>query len=175
VSRVGVVLGLFALVGCGLFAPEPVTTVSPIAASAGELTIEVVAPLHADYTNVIRLDSPAINLEMTNHDIGATRSIEVEEGQEIVVEIQPLLDGSPVSESWRSGSSSRNSDGESHALLTTLEDSLCVLVSFEDQPADSWGDHPDEPDYGDVLLWIYPTVSPPYETSQCPQPPVEVP
>jgi hypothetical protein len=73
-----------------------VTTVSPIAASAGELTIEVVAPLHADYTNVIRLDSPAINLEMTNHDIGATRSIEVEEGQEIVCR-------DPAASRWVSG------------------------------------------------------------------------
>lgn len=174
IRLIGSAFGLVVLCGCGLIPPEPVTAASEVTAPADEVTIEILAP-HADYTSLIRLDSHSTDVELTNYDIGETWDIEVTSGEEIVFEIQPILEGSPVAGPWHSGSASRNSDGEVHALLTTLENSRCLLVSFEDEDAEDWGDHPDEPDYTDVLVWVYPTVSPRYDTSQCPRGPAEIP
>lgn len=169
-------LSLVVLAGCGVIdnTPEAVTSAAKIIAPAAELTVEVVKP-DSDYTNEIRLTSPSEDPVITNYDIGETVEIEASAGQEIVLEIQPLLDGAPIAGPWQSGSASRNSDGEVHALVTTFEDSPCLLVSFEDEDAQDWDDHPEEPDFSDALVWIYPTTSPPYDTSNCPDRPVTEP
>jgi hypothetical protein len=117
----------------------------------------------------ISLPTYGIDPGLTNNDSGATLQIETEQDEEIVLQIQPLPAGSPVAGPWKSGPTSRNPDGAVHALVTTIEGPHCLLVVFEDEDAADWGDHPDEPNYSDTLLWVYPTVSPPYDTAECPR------
>lgn len=156
---------LIAAVGCG---PGPATTTqSPVKAKADEVTIEVLES-DSERGNSIDVSSPSEDLDLTNEDIGHTAALETQSGNELVIEIQPMLDGSPVEGPWRSGAGSRNSDGEVHALVTSFETEECLLVSFEDQAASEWEEHPDEPDFNDVVLWIYPTTSSGYDTSRCP-------
>lgn len=156
---------LIVAVGCG---PGPaVTTQSPVEAQADEVTIEVLES-DSDNRNNIDVSSPPEDLNLTADDIGQTATLETRRGREIVIEIQPMLDGSPMEGPWRSGAGSRNSDGKVHALVTSFETQECLLVSFEDQAASEWEEHPDEPDFNDVVLWIYPTTSSGYDTSRCP-------
>lgn len=158
-------LVLIAAVGCG---PGPATTTqSPVKAQSDEVTIEVLES-DSERGNNIDVSSLSENLDLTNEDIGQTAALETQPGNELVIEIQPMLDGSPAEGPWRSGAGSRNSDGKVHALVTSFETEECLLVSFEDQAASEWEEHPDEPDFNDVVLWIYPATSSGYDTSRCP-------
>jgi hypothetical protein len=138
-----------------------------VVAPADNVTVEVLES-NSDFVNHLHVWGPHMDLEVTDDETGQIRSLTTRAGKEIKFEIRSTLGG--VEQGiWRSGPAERNPDGAVHAIVTSSPDESCLLVEFEDTDASVWADDPDEPNYVDAVLRIYPD-SPDFDISQCPEP-----
>lgn len=150
----------------------PVALAKPpgaVLAPADEVTLEILES-SSDFVNHLYLWGPEIDLLVTDDDTGSLRTMSTKAGNEIKMEIRPFFGGSPIAGPWRSGPADRNPDGQVHALVTANSDGSCLLVEFEDTDAAGWDADPDEPNYVDAVMWLYPTTTPAFDTSDCPTP-----